>query len=189
MARSRSGSHPLEFRPVTKANVAAFETFFAAPGAPKYCWCMVWRRTWAEAKLRDGADRKRMMIERIAAGTPVGLLAYDGEEAVGWVSIAPRETHRDLGGPEARPGEAIWSIVCFFVPRKRRGVGLVRQLIAGAVARAKREGATVVEAYPVDEEAPSYRFMGFTSVFAAAGFSDCGMAGTRRHVMRLELAP
>lgn len=149
---------------------------------------MVWRRTSAEARFREGADRKRMMLERIAAGTPVGLLAYSGEEPVGWVSIAPRDTHRNLGGPAAKPGEAIWSIVCFFVPRRHRGAGLVRQLIAGAVAHAKREGATVVEAYPVDEDAPSYRFMGFTSVFAAAGFSDRGMAGTRRHVMRLELA-
>jgi hypothetical protein len=63
---------------------------------------MVWRRTSAEAKLRDGADRKRMMLERIATGTPVGLLACDGEEAVGWVSIAPRDTHRNLGGPPAK---------------------------------------------------------------------------------------
>jgi hypothetical protein len=44
-----------------------------------------------------------------------------------------------------------------------------------------------VEAYPVDEAAPSYRFMGFVPVFAAAGFTEVGRAGTRRHVMRLNL--
>ena len=32
-------------RPVTKATRADFEAFFSSPGAPKYCWCMVWRRT------------------------------------------------------------------------------------------------------------------------------------------------
>jgi predicted GNAT family acetyltransferase len=148
---------------------------------------MVWRRTSVEAKLQAGSDRKRMMLERIGAGTPVGLLAYAGDEAVGWVSVAPRETHRNLGGLAAKSGEVIWSIVCFFVPRRHRGDGLVRELLAGAVAHAKQQGATVIEAYPVDEDAPSYRFMGFTKVFAEAGFTDHGMAGVRRHVMRLEV--
>jgi hypothetical protein len=45
----------------------------------------------------------------------------------------------------------------------------------------------MVEAYPVDRDAPSYRYMGFVETFAAAGFRDEGMAGVRRHVMRLEI--
>jgi GNAT superfamily N-acetyltransferase len=180
-------SADLEFRPVTSANVDAFERFFSAPGAPKHCWCMVWRRTAAEAKLQAPADRKRMVLERIADGTPVGLLAYREDEVVGWVSIAPRETHRALGGPSAEPGEVVWSLVCFFVPRRLRGEGLVRKLLAGAVEHARQNGATTVEAYPVDPDSPSFRFMGFVPVFAEAGFRELGMTGTRRHVMRLEL--
>jgi predicted GNAT family acetyltransferase len=177
----------LTFRPVTKATRSDFEAFFNSPGAPKYCWCMVWRRNSEEAKHHEPTDRKRQMMKRIAAGTPIGLIAYDKDAPVGWVSIAPRDTYRNLGGPEAKAGEMIWSIVCFFVPRKRRGAGLVRQLIAGAVDHARENGATVVEAYPVPPDAPSYRFMGFVPVFAAAGFTDEGMAGTRRHVMRRAL--
>lgn len=145
---------------------------------------MVWRRTAAEARHHDSASRKEQMLERIAAGLPVGLLAYDGSDAVGWVSIAPRDTYRNLGGPPAREGEVVWSLACFFLRRPYRGRGLIRQLIAGAIAYARRAGATVVEAYPVDAAAPSYRFMGFISVFATAGFADHGMAGKRRHVMR-----
>jgi GNAT superfamily N-acetyltransferase len=178
----------LDFRPVTAANRDAFERFFSAPGAPKHCWCMVWRRTAAEARLQAGAERRRMMLERIAAGTPVGLIAYAGEQPVGWVSIAPRQTHRALGGPPAQPGEVIWSLVCFYVPRRLRGEGLVRKLIAGAVDHARANGATVVEAYPVAPDSPSFRFMGFVPVFAEAGFRDLGMTGTRRHVMRLQLS-
>jgi predicted GNAT family acetyltransferase len=180
-------SSALEFRPVTAANVAEFEAFFTTPGAPKWCWCMVWRRTSAEAKQKAPADRKRMMMERIAAGTPVGLLACDGDTPVAWVSVAPRDTYRNLGGPEARPGEVVWSIACFYVPRKLRGEGMVHRLIAGAVAHAKKRGATIVEAYPVPPDAPSYRFMGFVPTFEKEGFTDTGMAGTRRHVMRLKV--
>lgn len=174
----------LSFRPVTRSTRAEFEAFFSSPGAPKWCWCMVWRRSSVEAKHNDSVGRKRQMMQRIDAGTPVGLIAYRKDEPVGWVSIAPRETYRNLGGPEANEGEVIWSIACFYVPRKLRGEGLVRDLIAGAVKHAKKRGATIVEAYPVPTDAPSYRFMGFIPVFKEAGFKDVGMAGVRRHVMR-----
>jgi GNAT superfamily N-acetyltransferase len=177
----------LTFRPVDHTTVADFAALFTAPGAPKHCWCMVWRRSSAEAKQHDGESRKRQMTERIAAGVPVGLLAYDAGDPVAWVSIAPRDTYRNLGGPEAAPGEVIWSLVCFFVPCRLRGQGMTARLIAAAVDHARRNGATVVEAYPVDAAAPSYRFMGFVPVFERVGFSEVGRAGKRRHVMRLPL--
>ncbi|MBN8995664.1 MAG: GNAT family N-acetyltransferase [Rhizobiales bacterium] len=178
----------LTFTPVTAATWPRFEAFFSGPGAPKHCWCMVWRRTSEEAKLQDGADRKRMMKARVEAGTPVGLLASIGEQTVGWVSIGPRESHRNLGGPPAEEGERIWSLACFYVPRRFRGQALVRRLIVGAVDHARSAGATLVEAYPVDEDAPSYRFMGFVGTFLDAGFHPAGRAGVRRHVMRLPVA-
>lgn len=177
----------LTFHAVTRESVAEFEAFFTSRGAPHYCWCMVWRRSTEESHHHTPADRKRQMMARIEAGNPIGLIAYDGEDPVGWVSIAPRETYRNLGGPPVAPGEIIWSIACFYVPRKLRGQGLVHHLIKGAVEHARRQGATVVEAYPVDIDAPSYGFMGRVPVFLAAGFEDRGMAGTRRHVMRLAL--
>jgi GNAT superfamily N-acetyltransferase len=182
--RSRPDDAALAFRPVTKRNVADFEALFSAPGAPKYCWCMVWRRSAAEAKKNDPTNRKRQMFERIARGMSVGLLAYDGKTPVAWASIAPRDTYRALGGPEAKSGETVWSLACFFVPRHLRRQGVMRRLIAAAVDHARKKGATVVEAYPVEPDAPSYRFMGFVPVFEEAGFKEVGRAGTRRHVMR-----
>jgi GNAT superfamily N-acetyltransferase len=179
---------PLTFRPVDGSTLADFEAFFTSPGAPKHCWCMVWRRTAVEVKNNDPAGRRRQMLARVGNGVPVGLLAYDAGRPVAWVSAAPRDTYRKLGGPPAEEGEVIWSIVCFFVTRKRRGEGVTRRLIAAALDHAKTNGATIVEAYPVDPDAPSYRFMGFVPVFVAAGFADLGRAGKRRHVMRYRLA-
>ena len=127
------------------------------------------------------------MNARIDRGVPVGLLAYGGDTPVAWVSIAPQETYRALGGPEPKPGETIWSLACFYVSRSYRGQGLSHELIAAAVDHARENGATHVEAYPVNAAAPSYRFIGFVPVFAAAGFTEIGRAGTRRHVMRLKV--
>ena len=75
-----------------------------------------------------------------------------------------------------------------FIRRDHRRKGLAAQLITAAVAEAKAHKATIVEAYPVDADSPSYRFMGFVDTFASAGFQEVGRAGQRRHVMRLILS-
>lgn len=182
-----AGGIELTFRPVTKATQADFETLFEAPGAPKYCWCMAWRATGDETKL-PGPKRKPLMLDRIDRGVPVGLLGYAGGEPVAWVSIAPKETYRDeLGGPEPKDDEKVWSLVCMFLRRDFRGAGVGHQLIAAAVKQAKKRGADVVEAYPVRRDSPSYRFGGFIPAYEKAGFKPAGTAGSRRHVMRLAL--
>lgn len=149
---------------------------------------MVWRATPLEAKHRDGASRKQAMAARVSAGVPVGLLGYVDGEPVAWCSVAPRATYRRLV-PDDTGDEGIWSIACFFVVRRLRGRGLTQRLIGAAVDHAAARGATAVEAYPVDPDSPSYRFMGFVPAFEAAGFHEVGRAGTRRHVMRLTLVP
>jgi hypothetical protein len=56
-------------------------------------------------------------------------------------------------------------------------------LIQSAEKYAKETGAEYIEAYPVEKDAPSYRFMGFIKTFEELGFTFVKMAGTRRHVM------
>jgi len=172
------------FHAVTRARWADFEALFEGKGGPKYCWCMAWRSTAEERHEATNATRKAAMKKRVDAGTPVGILAYAGGEPVAWCSVAPRETYRPLGGPTATEGESIWSIACFFIRRDFRGHGLTHLLIEAATTEAGKHGATIVEAYPVGEDAPSYRFMGFVPMFTKAGFKKAGTAGTRRTVMR-----
>jgi GNAT superfamily N-acetyltransferase len=175
----------LTFKPVTGATKDDFVKLFESKGAPSYCWCMAWRADKDEAKV-PGNKRKPLMMKRIDAGIPVGLLGYLEGEPVAWVAVAPKDTFRKgLGGPEPEDGETVWSIVCMFTYRRHRGEGFAHQLIAAAVKQAKTRGATVVEVYPVDADSPSYRFMGFVDAYKKAGFKPAGDAGTRRHVMRL----
>lgn len=149
---------------------------------------MAWRADADERKAAPkGSDRKPLMHGRVKSGTTVGLVGYlDGEPAA-WVSIAPRDTYQELGGPDAETGEKIWSLACMYVPRKLRGNGFGNQLIEAASAYAKKRGGTVLEAYPVDPDLPSYRFMGFVPAFRRLGFKKVGTAGSRRTVMRLPL--
>jgi GNAT superfamily N-acetyltransferase len=179
------------FREVDRSNWDDFVQLFEGKGCPSYCWCMAWRPLEGDRNKVTNAARKKAMAAIVKSGTPVGILAYDGKKPVAWCSIAPRATHRPLDGEEY-PGvaeDAIWSLVCFFVPRAMRGQGVMIQLLAEAVRVARKNGAKVVEAYPVDPDSPSYRFMGFVKNFKKAGFVETGMAGTRRHVMHLKLKP
>lgn len=175
------------FREVTADSWPDFERLFECRGGPKACWCMVWRATPGEAKHTDGASRKAAIAKRIAAGTIVGLLGYVDEEPVAWCSVAPRSTYRRLID-DGSPDEGVWSIACFFVVRRLRGQNITQRIVAAAIDFAKSRGASILEAYPVDPESPSYRFMGFVSTFENAGFREVGRAGTRRHVFQLSIA-
>lgn len=177
----------LTFRPVGAATRDDFIEVFDGRGGPRHCWCMVWRATKEELKDNSGPSRRKQMLGRIDARTPVGLVAYAEGEPVAWVSIAPKGTFRGLGGPETEAGEKIWSLTCMYMRSRFRGTGAGHQLIAAAISRAKRAGATILEAYPVAPDSPSYRFMGFIPAFKTAGFKEIERAGTRRHVMRLTL--
>lgn len=180
---------PLTFHEVDESRWDDFERLFAGRGGPKACWCMVWRATGAETRQTRGAERKAAMKARVDAKVPIGILGYLDGEPVAWCSIAPRPTYRRLGGPEidGEDPDRVWSLACFFAHRTLRGQGVTSQLLAAAIAHARARGASVLEAYPVDPGSPSYRFMGYRPTFEAAGFEKVGLAGTRRHIMRLRL--
>jgi GNAT superfamily N-acetyltransferase len=176
----------LTFREVDRTRWRDLAKLFEAPGGPKYCWCMAWRQLRTRERRAGSQVRRAALQRRVRAGVSVGLLAYAGERPVAWCSVAPRATFRPLGGLEDSD-DGVWSIVCFFVPRRLRGRGFMRLLLEAAIDTARRRGARILEAYPVDPASPSYRFMGFVPVFRAAGFREVGRAGSRRHVMRLAL--
>lgn len=182
------GGPKLTFRPVTAATREDFLTVFGK-GGPSYCWCMPYRVTPEEKKAAPrGPDRKALMLNRIADRVPVGLVGYLEGEPVAWVSVAPRETfNSSLGSPEPQEGKSVWALTCMFIRRSHRRQGFGHQLIAAAIAEAKRKKADVLEAYPVDPDSPSYRHMGFVPAFEAAGFTCGDRIGSRRHLMSLTI--
>ncbi|MGL4574852.1 MAG: GNAT family N-acetyltransferase [Burkholderiaceae bacterium] len=177
----------LSIKEVTAKTWPDFESLFESKGAPSYCWCMAWRATAEEKKGASNAARKQAMKSRVQASVPVGVLGYLDQQPVAWCSVAPSTTYQRLRKDEM-PSEDVWSIVCFFVRREYRGRGLTKTILEAAVQHAKKHGAKVVEGYPVDRDSPSYRFMGFVPMFEDAGFQEVARAGTRRHVVRRDLA-
>ena len=149
-------------------------------------------RPMTTADRRAGRPAKTSAISRtVAAGTPVGILAYDSDEPVAWCSIAPLETHQNLPGQgplgDTSDAEGVWSLPCFFVRSDIRRQGLTRQLITAAINYAEDHGAKSIEAYPIVQDSPGNRFMGFVSTFEANGFKKVRTLDTLRIMMRLHL--
>ena len=182
------------FRPVTNCNWADLVTLFEGRGGPKHCWCTVWRKKPPTIRTADKTERrelqKAVLHEDVRRGRPVGILAYAADKPVAWCSIAPRNCYRPLGGvPEARgESESVWSLVCFFISSPYRRMGLKRKLLKAAIKTARDFGATAVEAYPADQDSPSYGFMGRVEFFKSENFEILGRVGSRRRVARLEIA-
>ena len=174
----------IAIKAVDKNNWNDFETLFESRGGPKYCWCMAWRLTKDELKENTSACRKECIKKRVFPNIPIGLLAYMNKDAIAWCSVAPRITYQRLKGDETK--KDVWSIACFYVKRAYRKNGLAHILIEEAKKYAKNNGAKYIEAYPVEPDSPSYRFMGFIKQFEKAGFKYIKKAGTRRNVMIYE---
>ena len=161
---------------------------------------MFFRRSSTDMARATSADN-RAALRVLAGAEPVpGLLAYDGDEPVGWVGLGPRSgferlvRSRFLAPVDDLPA---WSIVCFFVARRRRGQGVARALLEGAVAYTREHGAPAVEGYardPGDRRlSTDAAYTGTVSLFRAAGFREAAVAqppggGPPRVTMRLEFA-
>ncbi|MCL4507631.1 MAG: GNAT family N-acetyltransferase [Chloroflexi bacterium] len=191
MAPDTSKEQAWEFHPLTAERWPDLVRLFAHHGNPGYCWCMSWRLSGSAYAALDSAGRRQALENIVCAGTPTGILGYAGGEPVGWCSIAPRETYTRLERSttllrlDDRP---VWSVVCFFVQRARRGSGAALKLLRVAVAYACTQGARIVEGYPVESRdgkpVTGYRYMGSVSTFRKAGFQDAGLAANGRRIMR-----
>jgi GNAT superfamily N-acetyltransferase len=183
----------VDVRPLTASRWPDFVDLFERRGprgghrnSPAYgCWCMFWR----SRRLAHGTPKKRAMGAIVRGGVVPGLLAYSGGEAVGWVSVSPREEYEALvRSPQYRPrdeDEGVWSIVCFVVDKPAQGSGIAGALLDAAVAYARKQGAAAVEAYPHASKPDDY--MGRLDLFRARGFRPARKTSSRA-VVRLALS-
>lgn len=188
----------LTVRPLTPERWPDLEAIFGAKGCSvaRGCWCMYYRRSGSRGPLPPGtthAEANRAELKALVdAGTPPGLIGYRGKVPVGWVSIGPRDQYEKLKRSpvmKAVDDQPVWSVICFVVPSEHRGQGVAQALLAGAVAYAKKHGATLVEAYPVDKPGRSsdeFMWFGAKSMYDSAGFKEVARRRPQRPVVRLK---
>lgn len=184
---------PLEFHPLTPDRWMDFELLFGKNGACAGCWCMFWRlsrKDWTHSQYEPNRLAMKAIVE---SGEIPGIIAYRAQTPVGWVSIAPRDNFFSLQRSDVLApvdDKAVWSIVCFFIPRKMRKQGIMLPLIQAALDHARSQGAHIVEAYPFDSDKPLSTlsaYMGVRSVLEKAGFKEVVRRSPGHPIMRLAL--
>jgi len=176
-------------RPLTADLWPAFEDLFGPNGACGGCWCMYWR-IGSRYQRRPKAENRNDFLSIVRRGPPPGLLAFDGDRAVGWCQVTPRGDLAFLErAPRLQPLPAgpVWSVSCFYIRRGYRRRGVSEALLAAAIEHARGAGATGLEAYPSDvqlAETPQPVYTGVASIFARAGFRRVAGENPVRPIMR-----
>jgi GNAT superfamily N-acetyltransferase len=180
----------LEIYPLTPARWQAFEDLMGQEGPCSRCWCMYWRIGPAYSKQTAGLN-KTAFHAVVRDGPPPGLLALQGNLAVGWCQLTPRDDlpWLDRVARLRRVDDVpVWSISCFYIRIGYRRRGVTAALINAAVSAAKKAGAPALEAYPLDADlTPSSSSTGYHTTFLKAGFEIVARHAAPRPIMRIDL--
>ena len=163
------------------------------------CWCLSYRLTSSKENIAlQGPERGERVRQLVDQNPPPGVLAYDGDEVVGWAGVHPRAdtsfaTNRRI--PHVDDLD-VWSVWCIRVRPGHRKQGISHHLLAGAVEFARDNGAPAIEGYPVDNTGKkvdlTMAYAGTRKLFEKAGFTraadtDSVLNGFPRVLMRLDL--
>lgn len=187
----------IEVRPASRFDDVATMVGPKRPDA-NVCWCLSYRLPSKEHNALRGPARGERVERLIAEDGPPGVLAYDGDDVVGWAAVHPRADtsfarSRVIPHVDDLP---VWSLWCLRVRPGHRGNGIVHHLVDGAVEFARSSGAPAIEAYPVDNAGEkvdqTMAYVGTMEVFERAGFTKAAdttsvINGFPRVLMRREL--
>jgi GNAT superfamily N-acetyltransferase len=199
MKSVREPALDLKFYPLTPNRWKNLENLFGERGACGGCWCMWWRLTRSQFEKQKGTKNKLALKKIVNSGEVPGILAYAGGKPIAWCSVGPRETFptlkrsRILKRVVENPAEGgndkpVWSIVCLFVAKPERNKGVSIKILRAAVSYAKKNGAKIVEGYPLEPKKGRYPdafiYTGHVSAFRKAGFVEVHRPSPTRPIMR-----
>jgi GNAT superfamily N-acetyltransferase len=180
----------LKIVPLTAELWPALVDLFGKNGACNGCWCM-YPRIGSAYRKRESEKNKQDFRKIVESGPPPGLLAFEGDLAVGWCQLTPRSAVPWLNRTwRLKPVDdvPVWSISCFYIRKGYRRRGIATALIEAATKAAKKSKAPALEAYPLDgDKSPSSTSTGYVSTFARLGFKTVASRTPVRPIMRYEL--
>lgn len=194
---------PVTVHPASEASWSDLDTVFGARGEPARCRCQWFKARdfeWKGITAQTRAERQRDQTncDQPDSADTSGLVAYLGQEPVGWCAVEPRTAYPRLlrmrvpwtDRDEDRTDDSVWAVTCFVVRVGFRKRGISRVLAETAVPFARERGARSLEGYsmivrPGQEVTWGELYVGSRTIFEDAGFREVTRT-TRRAVMRMD---
>lgn len=146
---------PLTIRPLSPNLQTDFLRYFegsAFADNPRwkscYCQFLYVDHTKVNWKERTADQNRTAACERLACGRMQGLLAYRGNEVVGWCNAAPRALLDAFSNKPDPDSARLGQITCFVVAKAHRRSGVARALLHAACDMLRRQGLSIAEASP-----------------------------------------
>ncbi|MEV5072632.1 GNAT family N-acetyltransferase [Microbacterium sp. LMI12-1-1.1] len=181
----------------TEAGWDAVDAVMQADASSRNCQCQFHILENADARLTTRQSRRDLLHEQVRSlDPPRGLVAFDGDAAVGWCGVEPRVRVRHVLASRlvrshslyAADDPGVWAIYCILVPPARRRGGVGAALLAAALAHAVERGATALEGYPIDTsrrggQLPAGFSTGTVAMFDRHGFAAVAALPSARTLM------
>ena len=171
------------------------------------CYCSFWHQKissmeeWDKRKTEEPEKNKACMLEKVRSRFHVGVLAYQGDDLVAWISVGPIPDFYWAWKRVAQLGEpakAIAAIPCITRKTEFRDRVNEASLLKALGAYGREQGWTAIEGYPFDRETidrlgEAVTWPGFPEDFTEAGYTRIGEHWLNskeysRSIYRLEFA-
>ncbi len=146
----------LRIEPIKARHLDDLDALFVR-GDPRHCQCAYLRMTGRDYDHSGPAEHRSEHHKAIRRaqrrGEAAGMIAYDEDGPVGWVSFGPREEYaRLVASPVLQPvdDQPVTSVVCFVIAARARRRGVAKALLDAVIGYAAEHEITTLEAYPVD---------------------------------------
>jgi GNAT superfamily N-acetyltransferase len=151
---------------------------------------MFWKLRGKAFDENKGEAARQMQKSVVESGVVPGLLAFVGNDPIGWIAVEPRSVYPKLAHSRIlKPVDDadVWSVTCFFVAKQARRQGLTVELLKAAVDYVHEQDGKILEGYPVetkkDMPAP-FIYTGTAAAFQKAGFVEVARRSESRPIMR-----
>ncbi len=107
---------------------------------------MYWRLRRKDFDAQRGEKNKIAMKAIVDSGEIPGILAYHDGKPIAWCSLARSRILKPVDE------QAVWSVVCLFIEKSYRKMGVASLLLEADCDFAALRSAKIVEGYPVEPD-------------------------------------